>query len=346
MNDLNRQPKGVPTGGQFAASAHAEAEVDLGARETPTGTCPSCFAERPHPLSAGGGDFLPGSVCPHCGHIELNSEVESDDGDWLVTLDDQGTIRAIDEHGNAEEVLGIEDPEWDRYADLLDVDRDRVKAALEHANAEDEGDAGGLVLDDLDPAQVDRLARVLGRDVHRHHRAYPPGAFDYDDFDGGYERGRGLADAELLTALTHPRITEHDVTERRSIITEIARATQGRDDYLAGLTGSTGMTGEDRARWAEHCLVRAIAAYSEQRGAAESGGERYSIGYAAGRRYGYANAAAVLITGEVDNTIPEVSQQIEDGIAAGCSTPDQVRDYLYFRSVSPKEAADAYGWGN
>jgi hypothetical protein len=352
----NRHPKGTPTGGQFAASAHAEADVDLdatGAAETPTGTCPSCFAERPHPLAAGKMAYLPGSVCPNCGHIETDMEVESDDGDWLVTLDDQGTIRAVDEHGNTEDVLDVDDPEWDRYADLLDVDRDRVKAALEHAYAEAgaaladdlDTDTGGLVLADLDPARVDRLAKALGRSVHRHHRAYPPGSGDYDDFDGGYERGRGQADAELLTVLTHPALGEDDVPARRDIVIDTARATQGRDDYLAGLTGSTGMTGQDRARWTEHCLVRAIAAYDEQRGAAEFGADRYTIGSAAGRRYGYANAAAVLYTGDVNNA-SEVSQQIEDGVAAGCTTPDQVRDYLYFRSVSPKETVDAYGWGD
>ncbi|GAB2733417.1 hypothetical protein [Nocardioides pakistanensis] len=78
----NRQPKGTPTGGQFAASAHAEADVDLGATVDerhgvspayPNGRCTGCGqgvtsdGTCTNTDCAGSPFYFTGGCCSQCG---------------------------------------------------------------------------------------------------------------------------------------------------------------------------------------------------------------------------------------------------------------------------------------
>jgi hypothetical protein len=71
----NRHPKGTPTGGRFAPSAHAEADVDLAPAGHTADCSPGCFADHAtpplapagHPDDEPRGDTPNGSDCEHCG---------------------------------------------------------------------------------------------------------------------------------------------------------------------------------------------------------------------------------------------------------------------------------------
>lgn len=101
--NLNRQPRGLPIGGQFAASAKDEAEVTLSqARIDPVGSCPDCDAPLPGRVGVDTHAgrtvdvFVPGSRCSACPHIVPPFVYESDPDDegyfYEVTMEQDGTL--------------------------------------------------------------------------------------------------------------------------------------------------------------------------------------------------------------------------------------------------------------
>lgn len=126
--------------------------------DTATAPCPSCFADRPYPLTVIEGTFLPGSDCPACGHLEPDLEFEvvpsdgSEDPGFTLTLDADGVITRAPADGVIASIAadGVTAPstadgdrldtfrpddsdqveEYARYARLMGVDPDLVFAAL------------------------------------------------------------------------------------------------------------------------------------------------------------------------------------------------------------------------
>lgn len=55
--------------------------------------------------------------------LEHLQEIELSDGGVIEILDDDGTIRRRDVHGNTEEVRDRDSPDWQEWADLFHVNK-------------------------------------------------------------------------------------------------------------------------------------------------------------------------------------------------------------------------------
>lgn len=115
------------------SDAEADTEAAPGEDMDDEVCCPACSQPRPYAVSDAA--FLPETVCPTCGHVA--PVVETEQGNYLISLTDSGDIAITDEHGNSVDIfrldnaLPTEEQDWGHYASALGVTRSRVRAAVE-----------------------------------------------------------------------------------------------------------------------------------------------------------------------------------------------------------------------
>jgi hypothetical protein len=95
------------------------------------GECPSCAGRRPGAVNGAGDSFLPGSVCPECGHVEGVYQVDATDL-YQWELEQDGTVRVRDDWGNTVDVatLAGDEDDWENIASVLGVQRHLVISAV------------------------------------------------------------------------------------------------------------------------------------------------------------------------------------------------------------------------
>lgn len=207
----NRVPAGVPTGGQFAASAKAEAAVTLSVIEEPAaaslGDCPDCGAPMIGHLRDG--RYLPGSQCRECHHTAApmvhDGYFDHDGSNTPVTytLMEDASIRVTTEDGIE---WATYRPEDGVYSDALSVfDLTPEQTSWAKAERDDPSEALGLICQEADlpdtiglyEIMLDRdrvpTAHLLSKtpsDVVEHHETYLSPAIDRlaSDYAAGVDR--------------------------------------------------------------------------------------------------------------------------------------------------------------